>query len=127
MLELQLNINWYVGKAVKQTTTFITYSFLLGRSLLLWCSLLLRRSLLGLGCLLGLILVGSAELVRSLGLDKFTIGHGLLQGFQIHAIHPLLIGWEVGLHVLLDGDGGGAGAVLELGDGFDDSCFVRHG
>jgi hypothetical protein len=28
--------------------------------------------------------------------------------------------------MLLDGDGGGAGAVLELRDGFDDSCFVRH-
>jgi hypothetical protein len=29
--------------------------------------------------------------------------------------------------VLLDGDGGGASAVLELRDGGDDSCFVRHG
>jgi hypothetical protein len=29
--------------------------------------------------------------------------------------------------VLFDGDGGGAGAVFELRDGLDDSCFVRHG
>jgi hypothetical protein len=29
--------------------------------------------------------------------------------------------------VLLDGNGGGAGPILELRDGFDDSCFVRHG
>jgi hypothetical protein len=28
--------------------------------------------------------------------------------------------------VLLDGDGGGSGTVLELCDGFGDSCFVRH-
>jgi hypothetical protein len=28
--------------------------------------------------------------------------------------------------VLLDGDGGGSRAVLELRDGGDDSCFVRH-
>ena len=28
------------------------------------------------------------------------------------------------LHVLLDGDRGGAGAVLERRDGGDDSCFV---
>ncbi len=30
------------------------------------------------------------------------------------------------LHVLLDGNGGGAGAVLDLRDGDNDSCFVRH-
>jgi hypothetical protein len=28
--------------------------------------------------------------------------------------------------MLLDGDGRGAGAVLELGDSLNDSCLVRH-
>ena len=101
-----------------------TYSLLLGCSLFLRGSLLLRCSLLGLGCLFGLGLVGRAELVGGLGLNKVTIGYGLLQGGEEGGIHPLLIGREVGLHMLLDSNGGGAGTVLEFRNGGEDSCFV---
>jgi len=84
-------------------------------------------SLLGLQGGGGLLPVLGAELVRSLGLEEVAVDHGLLQGVQEDAVHPLLVSGEVGLHVLLDGNGGGAGAVLELRDGCEDSCFVRHG
>ena len=78
-----------------------------------------------LGCLLrlGSSLGSGAKLVRSLDLDKGSIGNTVLQRLQEDCICPLLI-THLSLHVLLDGDGGGTGAVLELRDGFDDSCFV---
>ena len=110
--------------------------------LLLWCRLLLRSGLLLGGCLLlgsrlllrcdllglgGSLFEISAELVGALDLGEDSIGDGLLQGVQEHGVEPLLVGREVGLHVLLDGDGGGTVAVLEGRDGLDDFCFVRHG
>ena len=112
-----------------------TYSLLLGCTLLLlrsrllfWHGLFLRsgllRSLLGLERGSGLLLVLGAELVGGLDLGEIAVGNGLLQGVQEHTVHPLFVGGEVGLHVLLDGDGGGSGAVLELRDGGEDSCFV---
>ena len=97
---------------------------LLGRGLLLGCRLLLRCDLFGLGG--GLLVIG-AELVGALDLGKNAIGHGLLQGVQEHGVEPLLVGGEVGLHVLFDGDGRGTVAVLEGLDGLDDISFVRHG
>ena len=101
-----------------------THSLLLRCGLLLRSSLLLRRGLL-LRCLLrlGSSLGGRTKLVRSLDLDKGSIGNTVLQRLQKDCICPLLIA-HLGLHVLLDGDGGGSSAVLELRDGFDDSCFV---
>jgi len=122
----------------------ITYSLLLGRGLLLGSRFLLRRSLLlgsrlllrrgllrrrllGLGGGSGLLLVVGTDLVGGLDLDEVSLGNHLLQGAQEGSVEPLLVGREIGLHVLLDGDRGGAGAVLELRDGGDDSCFVRHG
>ena len=104
-----------------------THSLLLGCGLLLGSSLLLRSGLL-LGC--SLLLSGSlgscTKLVGGLYLDEFTRGNTVLQGLQEDTVEPLLVA-HVGLHMLLDGNGGGTGAVLELRDGFDDSCFVRHG
>ena len=108
--------------------TYISHSLLLGRSLLLGSRLLLGRGLLlRSGLLLGLggLRLG-AELIRSLVLGELAVGHGLLQGLEVHGVHPLLVLGKIGLHVLLDGDGGGSRAVLELRDGGDDSCFVRH-
>ena len=110
--------------------THKTHSLFLGCSLLLGCGLLLRSSLLlgssRLTLLGGGSLGGGAKLEGSLVLGKFTIGNSLVQGFQVHAVHPLLILGKVGLHVLLDSNGGGSGTVLEGGDGIEDSCFVRH-
>ena len=103
---------------------------LLGRRLLLGCRLLLGSRLLLWCDLLGLgggLFEISAELVGALDLGKVAIRHGLLQGVQEHGVEPLLVGGEAGLHVLLDGDGGRAVAVLEGSDGLDDLCFVRHG
>ena len=121
----------------KRVDKLLTHRLLLGGRLLLSGLLLLRRclllrrglllGLLGLGGGSGLLLVLGADLVRGLGLRQIAVGHGLLQGRQEGAVQPLLVLGEVGLHVLLDGDGGGAGAVLELRDGGDDSGFVRHG
>ena len=101
-----------------------TYSLLLGCGLLLRSSLFLRRGLL-LRCLLrlGSRLGGRAKLVRSLNLDEGSIGNTTLQCLQKDCICPLLI-THLGLHVLLDSLHGGTGAVLELRDGLDDSCFV---
>ena len=108
--------------------TQATHGFLLRGGLLLGRGLLLRSlRLLGLQSGGGLLFVVGAELVGGLGLREIAIGHGLLQRVQEHAVQPFLVLREVGLHVLLDGDGGGAGTVLELRDGGDDSCFVRHG
>ena len=110
---------------------YFTYGLLLGGSLLFGCSLLgsglLLRGLLGLAGSLGLLLERRTQLVRSLDLDEVSGLNTVLEGLEKSGVHPLLVGGHVGLHVLLDGDGGGAGAVLELRDGFDDSCFVRHG
>ena len=91
-------------------------------SLLLWCSLLGGGLFLG----LGLLLEGGTQFVRSLDLHKVSGLNSVLERLEESGVHPLLIGGQVGLHVLFDGDGGRAGAVLELRDGFDDSCFVRH-
>ena len=99
---------------------FLRRSLLLRSCLFLRCGLLLR-GLLGLGSGSGLLLVVGGELIGRLDLGEVAVGHGLLQGTQERGIHPLLIGREIGLHVLLDGDGGGAGAVLEFRDGGDDS------
>ena len=98
------------------------YPLLLRSGLLLGLSLLLGSSRLTLLC--GGGLGGGAELEGSLVLGKFTIGNSLVQGFQVHAVHPLLILGKVGLHVLLDGNGGGSGTVLKCRDGVEDSCFV---
>ena len=118
--------------AHSRTKNSNTHSLLLGSSLLLRSRLLLGRglllgSLLGLGSSGGLLLEVGTELVRGLDLGEVAIGNHLLEGVQVGTVHPLLIRGEVRLHVLLDGDGGGAGAVLELSDGSDDSSFVRHG
>ena len=90
--------------------------------------LLLRCGLLGSGLFLGLglLLEGGTQFVRGLDLYKVAGLNSVLEGLQESGVHPLLISGQVGLHVLFYGNGGGAGAVLELGDGFDDSCFVRH-
>ena len=105
-----------MGKRNNETITS-THSFFLGRSLplrsfLLGRGLFLRSRLLGFGCGSGLFLVVGAELVRALDLREIAVRHGLLQRAQEHAIQPLLIGRKIALHVLLDGNGGGAGAVL---------------
>jgi hypothetical protein len=111
-----------------QTTKRQTYGLLLRSRLLLGCSLfgssLLLGSLLGLSGGLGLLLEGRAQLVRSFDLDEISGRNSLLERLEESPIHPLLVGGHVGLHVLLDGNGGGAGPILELRDGFDDSCFV---
>ena len=60
-------------------------------------------------------------------MDKISVGHHHFQSAQVGGVLPLLVLGKVRLHVLLDGDGGGSSAVLELRDGGDDSCFVRHG
>jgi len=103
-----------------------TYSLLLGCSLLLGSGLLLGCCLLGCCLLAYLLLVFGTELVRALDLDKVTVSYGILQGCQESFVQPFLILGKVGLHVLLDSNGGGSGTVLEGGDGFEDSCFVRH-
>ena len=106
-----------MGKRNNETITS-THSFFLGCGLLLRSRLLLGRGLflrsrlLGLGCCSGLFLVVSAELVRALDLREIPVRHGLLQCAQEHAIQPLINGRKIALHVLLDGNGGGAGAVL---------------
>ena len=73
--------------------------------LLLRCGLLLR-GLLGLGSGSGLLLLFGGELIGRLELGEVAVGNHLLQDTQERGIQPLLIGREIGLHVLLDGDGG---------------------
>ena len=102
---------------------FLGAVFFLGAAFFLGSGLFLG-SLLGLQGSGGLLLVLGAELVGGLHLGEVTISYGLLQGVEEDAVHPLLVSGQVGLHVLLDGDGGAAGAVLELRDGGEDSCFV---
>ena len=108
----------------------MTHGLLLGGRLLLGGLLLgrgLLLGLLGLGGSGGLLLVFRAELVGGLDLGEIPVGDGLLEGVEEHAIQPLLVFGEVGLHVLLDGNRGRAGAVLQLRDGRDDAGLVRHG
>ena len=103
-----------------------TYSLLLGCSLLLRSGLLLSCCLLGCCLLAYLLLVFGTKLVRALDLDEVTVSYGILQGCQESFVQPFLILGKVGLHVLLDSNGGGSSTVLEGGNGFEDSCFVRH-
>ena len=60
----------------------------------------------------------------SFGLSELAVGHGPLQRVEEHAVQPFLVFGEVGLHMLLDGDAGGAGAVIESLNGGDDARFV---
>ena len=108
----------------------MTHGLLLGRRLLLGGLLLGRGLLLGLlwlGGGGGLLLVFRAELVGALDLDEIPVSDGLLEGIEEHAVQPLLVLGQVGLHVLLDGDGRRAGAVLQLRDGREYPGLVRHG
>jgi hypothetical protein len=99
---------------------------LLGGSLLLRGGLLLRGSSLFGGRSL---LLGSSnllELVASLDLGEFTLLNGTLEGVKEHSVDKLLVLGELFLNYLLDGDGGGTGAILEGFDGVEDGGFVRH-
>ena len=101
-------------------------SSLLGGSLLLGCSLLLRNSLLRSSLLGRLLLELGRELVGVLGLDKVTSSNTVLQGREESSVQPLLVLWQVVLHVLLDGNRRRTIAVLQRDDGGDNSFLVRH-
>jgi hypothetical protein len=92
-------------------------------SFFLWGGLLLRGSL-WLGSDLLLVLRG--ELEGALDLDEFTASNTRLEGLEEGGVEPLLVLGELGLHQLLDGNGGGTITVLELQDGGDDVFFVSH-
>ena len=104
---------------------FLTHCLLLRGSLLLRSSLFLWGRLLR-GVLGSLLLEVRTEPVGALGLIEVSGNYHGLKRLEECGIEPFLARGHVGLHVLLDGDRGGAGAVLELGDGSDDSSFVRH-
>lgn len=86
----------------------------------------LLDNLFGLGRRRGLLLELRRQLVAVLVLDEVTGSNSVLQRKQKGGIQPLLLRRKLTLHKLLDGDHGRPRAVLELGDGFDDSSFVRH-